>query len=470
MRALTALLLASCASGQTDYLRYVRGFADTMLAAGTDAYGPKRTPLWAGVIDARTLEVPAKGVPAPAGVRESDRAVGGANLYHDAVTLRVFRALSAQTGEARYATAAREYMAYFLHHARNPRTGFLGWGEHLYYDFFRDEVAAERRWHELLEWTPPWEDLWAVDPEAVTAAIGALRYHYYRDDPAALYNRHAYWDRSEHQPTGGQPWIKHSGLYAYSFAFLYSKTKDARWLEWARGAASPYWDRRNPSTDLTLSCIDDPRPGSKQATGGMALLAYWLGKAYEVLPAEKRLRERALAFLEAYDRFAYSKQKDAYWAGLELDGRPAGAETIPPWNFAYGSSSIIPYGRIAAWFARREHKREYLEIARRVARITRATPLPERVSLEGLGFALNLSLDVYEQTRNSRYLEDARHYAGVAIEKFWVPNPKGGLFVREPGDRYYEAKVGTGDLLAGLLRLHAATQPKVRGLGVDWSF
>jgi hypothetical protein len=52
-----------------------------------------------------------------------------------------------------------------------------------------------------------------------------------------------------------------------------------------------------------------------------------------------------------------------------------------------------------------------------------------------------------------------------------VRNTDGGLFVREPGDAYYEAKVGVGDLLAGFTRLHIATNryandPKL----YDWSF
>jgi hypothetical protein len=45
------------------------------------------------------------------------------------------------------------------------------------------------------------------------------------------------------------------------------------------------------------------------------------------------------------------------------------------------------------------------------------------------------------------------------------------LFVREAGDRYYEAKSGAGDLLAGLLRLDLRLHPKRQDPGLyDWSF
>lgn len=454
-----------------DYLSYVRKFADTLLEKGLDVYGPKQTPLWAGVLDAETLSVPRTGSPAPAGVRDNDRALGGCNLYHDVVTLRVFRVLSVLTGEPNYAGAARQYIDYFLKHAQHPETGLLAWGEHLYYDLFRDEVAAERKWHELLGWTPPWEELWEVNPDAVSRAIQALRFHYYADDPGQLFNRHALWDRAAHQKPGGQPWIKHSGLFAYSFMFLHSRTNDRRWLAWSRGAGQLYWNRRNPETNLTLSCIDDPRQHARSASSGMASLSYWLMKAYRLNPRETQMWAQAVTMLRAYDRYAYDEARDAYRAGVSLDGIAAGGETIQPWNFAYGSPTILPFGRIAAYFARSEEDPAFLEMARRVARIAKATPMPDNVSIKGLGFALNLSMDLHGLTGESKYLAEARTYADAAIENFWVENPGGGLFVRQPGDRYYEAKVGVGDLLAGLLRLHIATQRYVKDPGLyDWSF
>ena len=264
-----------------DYLAPVRQFADTLLAKGLDVYGPKKTPLWAGVIDAKTLTVPETGVPAPRGVRESDRAVGGSNLYHDVVTLRVFRALSAATGDPRYDQAGRDYVRYFLQNTQHPKTGFLGWGEHLYYHLFRDEVAAERKSHELLEWTPPWDLVWEADAAATRKEIAAIRYHFYADDPAQLFNRHAWWDRPEHQKPRGQPWIKHSGLYAQAFMFLYTKTGDPLWLNWSRGPGALYWNHRHRTTNLTLGCIGDPRPSTQDASSQMPELAYWLHKAWQ---------------------------------------------------------------------------------------------------------------------------------------------------------------------------------------------
>ena len=454
-----------------DYQAPVRKFADTLLAKGLDVYGSKHTPLWAGVIDARTLTVPEKGVPAPRGIRESDRAVGGANLYHDVVTLRVFHALSALTGDERYRQAARDYVRAYLELAVSPTTGALAWGEHLYYHFFRDEVAAERKNHELLEWTPPWDLLWDASPEATRKEIAAIRYHFYGDDPSALFNRHASWSKAEYQKPGGQPWIKHSGLYAHAFMFLYSKTNDAEWLQWSRGAGALYWNHRNPQNNLTLGCIGDPRPSTQDASSQMPELAYWLHKAYRENPHETDFRDRALAYMKAYNRYFFDRATGDFLASVGMDGVAKSQQRATVWNIAYGDPGILPNGRIEAYFARVEKDAECLAMARRVAELAAATPLPAGVSLEGVAFALNLNLDLYDITRERRYLKQARRYADFAIQKFWASSAEGGLFVREAGDRYYEAKSGAGDLLAGLLRLDLRLHPKRRDPGLyDWSF
>jgi len=466
-----ALGAAAAPAAPPDYLNYVITFADTLLAKGADEFGPRRTALWAGVIDTRTMTVPESDVPPPRGVRPDDRAVGGSNLYHDAVTLRVFRALSEVTGRPKYRDAAQAYMRDFLELAQSPRTGLLAWGEHLYYDLFRDRVAAERRHHELLEWTPPWPELWEANPDAVARAIAGLRYHFYEDNPRALFNRHADWDNASHQKPGGQPWIKHSGLYAYSFLFLYSRTGDERWLHWGRGAGELYWNHRNPATNLTLGCIGDPRPTSSQASSQAPELAYWLFKAWETYPREAGFRERAIALVKAYNKYFYDARRGAIRASVALDGKPLSEAVNGPWNIAYGQPGILPNGRIEAYLGRATKDPEFIEMAKQIHRIAKETPLPEGVSIEGIAFALNLALDLYDLTKERRFLDDARHYAEYAAAHFWKKGPGGALFVRQAGDVYYEAKTGAGDLLAGLLRLHLRLNPKLpEPKTYDWSF
>ncbi|MEK7407958.1 MAG: hypothetical protein AAB225_23050, partial [Acidobacteriota bacterium] len=264
-----ALLAALGACAESDYRAIVIKFADTLIERGRDAYGPRKTPVWMSVINTRDYSAPseAKEVPAPKGIRASDRAVGGSNLYHDVVTLKVFDALTRLTGERRYRRAVDEYLRFWLAEAQGEQSGLLAWGEHLYYDAFRDRVATERRWHELLGWTPPWERLWEMDARATERAIAGIYDWHFFDKTKWLFNRHAdYLGKQLPDPAKSQPWIKHSGLYAQAFAVAYRKTGNRRYLDWARGIGSLYWNARNPRTNLTEGCIGDPRPTSRLAT------------------------------------------------------------------------------------------------------------------------------------------------------------------------------------------------------------
>ena len=466
--ALAPGLAAGAKKAETPWMEKVRVFADTLLRVGLDRCGAKETPAWAGVIDTRDWSVPRAGVPAAPGIRESDRAVGGANLYHDSTTLRVFGALTEATGEARYRRAADGYVRWFLENCQSPATGLLAWGEHLYYDFFRDGVAVERKNHELLEWSAPWDLLWAVNAKATARAIEGLKYHHFEDRPGTLYNRHAAWERAEHQrEKGAQPWIKHSAEYAYSWAFLYSKTGERRWLDWAVGEAGLYWDRRDGKTGLTLSCIGDPREGSKMASGGMAQLAYWLRKTAALAPRERVFRERARALVHAWEERAYDAGRGGWRTALWLNGTAAGDGLAAPWHFAYGENELLPYGRIAAYFAAVDGDAPMLDAARRVARAAAGTEVPGNASIEGLGIAVNLMMDLDGLEPRGGWRQQAERYARLAVERYWRQEGENGMFVRLPGDPYYEAKTGVGFLLAGLLRLDGAvTGKKVKG---DWT-
>ena len=76
-RELLALPLAAAATAAPagELAGPVQRFADTLLEAAPDRYGRQSSPLWAAVIDAEDFTVPEDGVPAPTGVRSSDRAL-----------------------------------------------------------------------------------------------------------------------------------------------------------------------------------------------------------------------------------------------------------------------------------------------------------------------------------------------------------------------------------------------------------
>ena len=462
------------------YLKHVQTFADTLLSVGLDEYGPTKTAMWASVIDARDLSVPIRGVPATEGVRESDRAVGGANYYHDVLTLQVFDQLSQLTGDPAYQQAALDYSKAFLERAQSPKTGLLGWGEHLYYNFYTDTVSVsesrildQRAYfimpHELIAWTPPWSRLWPIDSTRVRRAIEGLKYHFNGPDPQTyLFNRHATWNKAEHQEVL-MPWIKHAALYAYSFGFLHQQTGDEAWKEKSWQIGTLYWNLRDHRTDLVFGCLyhsSEPSAGKTADLSNTLLYAYWLYKAGEVNGSEE-MKQQAVTLLKAYDRYGWNASEKMYYKDLNLDGTPPdNAQWATPWKVGYGTSSLLSLVRVAFYIATQNDDEELTQIAQKALEVANGQPLLKTYNAQNLGEAINANLDVYQLTQDQQYVQQAQRYADTAIEDLW----KNGLFVRQKGDVYYEAKLGTGDLLAGLLRLHLALNDLEPNASADWSF
>ena len=450
-----------------DYLFYAQEHCDNLIAHGKDDYGSQKSNMLASVIDTRDMSVPQSGVPATEGTRSHDRAVGGSNFYHDVETIKLFKALSKLTGNDLYQNAAVDYAQDFLTRCQNPYTGLLAWGEHLYYNFYADTVLVdemthprEKMYHEFLAETPPWTFLWEIDTTAVKKAIAGVRYHFRSPTTQSfLFNRHAYWHKQEgteyrglaQYQEGGQPWIKHSGLQCYSFTFLYDKTQAPEWKRWAEGTGSLYWKYRHPETNLTVSCIDDPRPNALYASlNSMSQLSYYLLKSWQLHPEFSHFRERAETMLKSAEKYAWDAERKGYYSLLNLDGSAFSDELIPVIHTGYKGSDILSFGRIAAYFYQTTGDDAYRVMVQKVADMVLNTSWPDDFVVNSLGFALQFSLDAYEILEDERLLQHARNYADIGIKKLW----SGQMFVRQPDDPYYEAKLGTNNFVAGLLRLH----------------
>ena len=452
---------------QKDYLYYVQSHCDNLIAHGKDQYGTKKTHMLASVIDTRDMSIPKADVPATEGTRSHDRAVGGSNFYHDVETIKLLKALSELKGNDKYKSAAVNYARDFFAHCQNPHTGLLGWGEHLYYNFYADSVMVgaldqprDDIYHEFLAETPPWTFLWEIDTAAVRKAIAGVRYHFRSPTTQSfLFNRHAYWHQQEGKEyrglsqyqVGGQPWIKHSGLQCYSFAFLYDKTQNPEWKRWAEGTGSLYWKYRNPETNLTVSCIDDSRPNALYASlNSMSLLSYYLLKAWQLHPEFNQFKEQAETMMKSAEKYSWDAERKGYYSLLRLDGSVFSEELVPVIHTGYGGSDILAFGRIAAYFYKTTSDEAYKTMVQKVADMLIDTTWPEEFVVNSLADALQFSLDAHELLKDERMLQKARNYADTGIEKLW----SGQLFVRQPGDPYYEAKLGTNNFVAGLLRLH----------------
>ena len=205
---LSRLARARSAAGpmSSPYTEAAKKYAAVLLANGRDHYGPIHTPLFVQMIDLRTLEIPKQRTAAEwraemAGWKEDrnyqmwgkDRSsvlwAQDSNLLWDTENIRLMYALSAETGDAHYATAADDYIRYFLKHCVSRTTGLFAWGEHIAYNVVDDEIHGQR--HELQHPAPLWPEMWRFDPDAVRNEIeGIYRYHV-TDQRSMAYDRHA---------------------------------------------------------------------------------------------------------------------------------------------------------------------------------------------------------------------------------------------------------------------------------------
>ena len=474
-----------------DYLAEVVRFADTLLERGRDTHGPRQTALWCGVINLADFSVPldASQSPLPKGARVQDRAVGGCNLHHDVSTLHAFRTLSVLTQDAKYAQAVTQYVRDYLSVAQHPKSGLLGWGEHMYYNVHLDAMhmnyGRSGVVHELVEWTTPWEVLWEADPQATARAIEGLKFHFYGEDPAQtgwLFNRHGTWSGS-YSPAGkSQPWIKHAGLFAYAYAFLYGKNAAPEMRTRAQDIGALYWNRRNPSTDLAPVCL----PGIEGKTGhpesdivSFPLAAYFLIKAGRVSDADPEAVKRGLRMVKAFLTHAWDQGTATYHRKLNTDGTPfvesdpkamiLASKPVDPWAVGYGgdSSGLPRLGRIAAYCARIDPDLEFRTAAVRVADRLAAAPKPADISPEALGFAIHLRLDLFDLTGDRAHLLQAERDARVALTLLATK----GLIRSSPNSSMYESKSGAGDLISAFLRLSLRVNGRAEPAGIhDWSF
>jgi len=236
------------------YLAYAQMFADTLLQTALDKYGRVSTPMFLQVLSLKTHK-PATKKDDPNWQQRYDaedymKAAQGSNLYRDIHTIKALRELTRLTKNPKYAQSADAYLGYFLKHCVSTTTGLFAWGEHMYYDVFLDTVVAHR--HEMEIPLPPWEELWRIDSTAVKNEIEAIyKYHIY-DKEMFWYDRHGnYYTGQFDEPAVRGTWIKHSGLYTYSFIFLYTKTHNPEYLTWAKKMADVFYAIRDPKTDGT---------------------------------------------------------------------------------------------------------------------------------------------------------------------------------------------------------------------------
>jgi hypothetical protein len=399
--------------------------------------------------------------------------------------------LSKITGDDRYERFARTCLAYYMHNLVDER-GFFWWGWHRHYDAYRDEMTGHAgNPHEIHIQEAIWSILWQVSTDAVTREIEAIWEWHVIDKATGECNRHGDGQR-------GCDFAMSGGEILYAFAFLYSRTKDRRWLDRARLVADYYWKARHPETSLIPN---RPNAGSDRFDGShfdgsiTGFLCPRLLKASQ-LTSDPAFRDQAVTYLKAYAKHGYDIQAQQFWGSLALDGKP-----VPGPRVRGGYGQYEPRGHIDMWepyVAGYENPIYTAQAYALAADLTGDTQLvtaakhwadcirrvfppaacdenawyadyaknwaPHGTYAGVYGRTISFFLHLEKITDESEYGLFARRVAREALSRLYYR----GLLRGHPCKPYYESIDGVGYLLVALLQLEdALTDAGDRQFGLD---
>jgi len=447
---------------RVDYLPVVRAYADCLLKYGRDDYGSVHSPLIAEALDRRTLRLlegdALKQVQAIRrdqwGLRPGDRMLTGANPQHCENLYQVLYALTAATGEPKYAREADESLRWFFGHCQSPQTGLLCWGEHAGWDFRTEAQAqySQGNTHEFFRPWVLWDRCWELAPQPCQKFALGLWEHQIADHATGDYSRHAAIDR--HGPGRGAPYPRHGGFYILTWAKAYEKTQDPVFLQAIdvviRGLGN---DRRSGGMVVSRN-----RSSGKRVAYDLSVtISVW--EAAALVPED--LADKMREFAKANDA-AYAAAHPETEAGAESpEKKDEGVQTRPNlWSSGYGGAGGEVAGRANQCLMRYAQVKlaPYKETAIGAADryLNDDVNLSFPVYPGTVGKVILLMLGAHELTGEARYLQRADALAQQALTLFMddsCPLPR----ATHQHD-HYEAITEADTLMMALLRLWAVQQ------------
>ena len=409
------------------------------------------------------------------------------DFFEDQATYRTLHSLSKITGDRKYADFVDKSLRYAM--GITDSKDMFWWGGHRCFDIFADEKMLPNEDYEEPHETaincPEWDILWRADEEATRKEIEGVWEWHVNDKETGEHDRHNFGRK-------GVPFSMNGGQFIYDLCFLYSKTGDKVYLERAELIEEFHWNLSNKETGLapevafTEEELKDFRDRNAPATEWIlsshqvvGLLCYYLLKSYEITGVEK-FRDHALTHLKSYAKYAYDSEAGKFYGALNIeDGKPVtepriqGSPNIPYghtdlWQpYQYGSEYPMNAAQTYAYAYTLTGDEDMLNAAKKWSDVIRNNP-PETGCLTdtwyelyarlfskygtfaGLyGRAISFYLNMYANTGDNIYLDDARKLAREAISKLYYK----GLFRGHPARPYYAAVDDVGHLLVALIQL-----------------
>ncbi len=467
------------------FLKIVEDYANAMIKQGRDHYGKEHSPLFASALNRETMKLGTKvEFGSIEGVRETDRALGGANPLSDKDLLQILYKLTDLTGDKKYAKAADDALGFFFSHCQSRATGLMCWGEHLYWDFYSEACAHAPNFdiHETEVW-PFWDQCYKLAPDACWKfAIGEWDHQIF-DKMTGDFSRHAKW--SEHGPKSGFEFPRYAGQMIERWADAYSRKENfnRERRDELLTAIELLFRRMEENTKLTKSGYL-PAGRSKEGdhinvvwlTSNLEL-ARCLEKAAHLMDTELAARMKKFALQQDINFLNAPHKFDSIGGGFAVTlhaetGKPRTRSMNKPYSTEWGSgygygphagTANLCYQRYSSLNA------EYADLAQKyralmlVAANKYLESSPDTSQLlkpDVFSSVIELMLNSYETTGAEVYLDRANYFGQLGVKIFL---PDGYPLPRATNKHnHYEAMTGGPDFMYELLKIHLVTMTEAK--------
>ncbi len=455
----------------------IKSHFDKYLSCGLDVYGAEQTAMWMASVDIKTGRYPHDDTrPADIGKRvyRYIDAPRGCNFYWDQPALAAAEFLSRLTGERSYREAVDNYTSDFFDRCV-AHNGMLLWGNHYYYDAFRDTVVnfggkspepidfntEKGHQHEMRPIVPAWHLMWEIVPQEVENAILTAVEGHIVDENTGEFQRHAGGKR-------GCAFLEAGGVLVDSLAWLYTKSGEEKLKEDAESIANFSFHHRNPHTGLLEN---DPTVTRWDKYISTTEVGLWAGA---MLRASRHFDHDAFAkmgaaALKAYLRWGFDEDKMCYYGRLSVsDGKPVMGEKTTlyqpeeysdlweplfpthdyPLAMAEATLEFYKHTGDSVFQQACERWKQFIEHA-----------LPARggrgAYAEQYGRCIHFLMNGYKTLGDDSYYELAGRVAEEAVDKLFEHD----MFRTHPGEDRYDSVDGVGFFFCALLWFESGYDP-----------
>ncbi|MGQ9575717.1 MAG: hypothetical protein ACUVUC_10400 [Thermoguttaceae bacterium] len=251
---------------------------------------------------------------------------------------------------------------------------------------------------------------------------------------------------------------RHGGFFVHLWTFVFAKTGDPKYLDWAGKIIEKFERARSPISGLPSGCPG--RRGDRTASAEtMRSLSVSLLEASRLLPpgaAQDRYHQAAKGYLDSILPLPPRPDEGRLLVSFPMDVRPeqATGQYSEPFRYEYGGGLTADEALLLSAANRLSGQKRALRLARCLAAYyARHEPPPPMQIVRAHVYAsiLGLFADLYAITGQAEYLQQAERYARLAIGRLFHR----GLLRGATGIDHYEGDMMVGNLVYNLVWLHS---------------